>query len=245
MRVIDKPTKQRTEVRQASLVEAALQLAAYRSPADITTGDLARAVGITQGAVFRHFASKEAIWLAALDWTTTTLMGRLQAVAANALEANATTPLTVTNLQADTHEPGAQHPQPDQAANAPALHALQAVFMAHVAFVVAYPGVPRVIFQELQQPQDTALKARVRQLMQQYRALLMRLLLQAQQEHLIAPDADLTGASVLFIGSIQCLVMQALLSGDVAAMTRLAPGVYAIYQRGLCSDAPGTLERTS
>lgn len=117
--------------------------------------------------------------------------------------------------------------------------------MAHVAFVVDYPGVPRVIFQELQQPQDTALKARVRQLMQQYRALLMRLLLQAQNEHLIAPDTDLTMASVLFIGSIQGLVMQAMLAGDVAAITRLAPGVFAIYERGLCADAPVTLERTS
>jgi len=47
-----KPLKQRTQVRQASLVEAALQLAAERSPANITTTDLANAVGITQGAVF-------------------------------------------------------------------------------------------------------------------------------------------------------------------------------------------------
>ncbi|MDR3368744.1 TetR/AcrR family transcriptional regulator [Rhodoferax sp.] len=226
MEIIDKPSKQRTEVRQASLVEAALRLAADRSPADITTGDLAQAVGITQGAVFRHFANKEAIWLAALDWTTTTLMGRLQEVAAKA------------------GEPAAQNATPDVAAQAPSLRALQAVFMAHVAFVVDYPGVPRVIFQELQQPQDTALKARVRQLMQQYRALLMRLLLQAQQEHLIAAEADLTGASVLFIGSIQGLVMQALISGDVAAMTRLAPGVFAIYQRGLCADVAATFEGT-
>ncbi|MEO7399719.1 MAG: TetR family transcriptional regulator, partial [Polaromonas sp.] len=74
-------SKQPTETRQAGLVEAALLLAAQRSPADITTGDLARAVGITQGAVFRHFASKEAVWLAALDWAAATLMTRLQAAA--------------------------------------------------------------------------------------------------------------------------------------------------------------------
>jgi len=202
-----KPLKQRTQVRQASLVEAALQLAAERSPANITTTDLANAVGITQGAVFRHFASKEAIWLAVMDGVTEQLMGQLQAAA--------------------------------QTAAPNSMRALEAVFMAHVAFVVAYPGVPRVIFQELQQPQDTALKARVRQLMQQYRALLMHLLLQAQQEDLIAPQADLTGACMLFIGAVQGLVMQSLMSGDVAAMTRLAPGVFAIYQRGLCaSPAP-------
>ena len=60
MKATPKRPKQVTEVRQAGLVEAALQLAAQRSPADITTGDLAQAVGITQGAVFRHFSSKEA-----------------------------------------------------------------------------------------------------------------------------------------------------------------------------------------
>lgn len=244
MQVPDKTTKQRTEVRQASLVEAALQLASQRSPADITTGELAQAVGITQGAVFRHFASKEAIWLAALDWTIATLMDRLQTAATLALPTKTAKWPLVTTHQVNACEPGWQVPASEMAANAPYLPALKAVFMAHVAFVVAYPGVPRVIFQELQQPQDTALKARVRQLMQQYRALLMRLLLQAQQEHLIAPDADLTGASVLFIGSIQGLVMQAMLSGDVAAITRLAPGVFAIYERGLCA-APTTLERTA
>ena len=84
MQVLDKTAKQRTEVRQAGLVDAALMLAAQRSPADITTADLAHAVGISQGAVFKHFASKEAIWLAVLDWMADTLMARLQLAAKGA-----------------------------------------------------------------------------------------------------------------------------------------------------------------
>lgn len=203
MQIIDKPTKQPTEVRQASLIKAALQLAAQRSPADITTGDLARAVGITQGAVFRHFASKEALWLALLDWVTVTLMGRLQMVTENQS----------------------------------ALAALEAVFMAHVDFVAANPGVPRVIFQELQSPGDTALKVRVRALMQRYRQLLMQLLQDAQAQQALAPETDLQAAAVLFIGSVQGLVVQSLISGNVAGMVAQAPGVFAIYQRGLMADA--------
>lgn len=201
MKVSEKRAKQSTDVRQASLVGAALQLAAQRSPSDITTGDLAQAVGITQGAVFRHFVSKEALWLAVLDWTTVTLMSRLQ----------------------------------QAATQASALAALRAVFMAHVDFVVAYPGVPRVIFQELQHAQDTALKARVRALMQQYRQLLLGLLQRAQAQHEIAPDTDQQAAAVLFIGSVQGLVMQSLISGQVSAMTAQAPGVYDLYRRGLCA----------
>lgn len=203
MHVTEKPTKQRTEVRQASLIEAALQLAAQRSPADITTGDLAQAVGITQGAVFRHFASKEAIWLAVLDWVTDALMARLQAAATSQSE----------------------------------LAALQAVFMAHVDFVVTHPGVPRVIFQELQSPGDTALKSRVRALMQRYRQLLMQLLQQAQAKQAIAPDIDLQAAAVLLMGSVQGLVMQAMISGNVPAMAQQAPGVFAIFHGGLLAKA--------
>jgi len=202
----DKRSRKSTEVRQVCLVEAALQLAAQRSPADITTGDLAQAVGITQGAVFRHFASKQAIWLAVLDWTSDTLMTQLNA-AAVAAELDAPSPLA----------------------------ALQAVFSAHVDFVVAYPGVPRVIFQELQHPQDTALQLRVRSLMQQYRVLLMGLLLRAKEHRLLAPGTDMQAAAVLFIGSVQGLVMQALISGQVNAMAVQAPGVFTIYLRGLAA----------
>ena len=48
-------TKHRTADRQAELVQAALQLAAQHSPAEVTTAALAQAIGITQGGVFKHF----------------------------------------------------------------------------------------------------------------------------------------------------------------------------------------------
>ncbi|MDD2846578.1 MAG: TetR/AcrR family transcriptional regulator [Rhodoferax sp.] len=201
MEVLDKPLKQRTEVRQASLVEAALLLAAERSPSDITTADLARAVGISQGAVFKHFASKEAIWLAVLDWVAETLITRLHAAAAGA----------------------------DRAA----LPALRAVFLSHVDFVSTYPGVPRLVFQELQRPGDTALKNRVRALMLRYRQLLLAVLQHAKTQQALRPEVELQAATVLFLGSVQGLVMQAMISNNVPAMAAQAPGVFAILQHGL------------
>ena len=201
MEILDKAPKQRTEVRQAALVEAALMLAAQRSPADITTADLARAVGISQGAVFKHFASKETIWLAVLDWVAETLMVRLQSAAKGAEQA--------------------------------ALPALRAVFLAHVDFVMNYPGVPRMIFQELQRPGDTALKSRVRGLMQRYRQLLLTVLQQAQTQQALRLDIDLQASAVLFIGSVQGLVMQAMMADDVQSMATQAPGVFTILQHGL------------
>jgi len=241
---MNKSPKQTTEVRQASLVLAALRLAALHSPADITTTDLARAVGITQGAVFKHFASKDAIWLAAMDWVTQTLMDQLDAAALQAqhpAQADTRCPSqSHDQLRSDTQP--AEPTQDDQICDdAWPIHALHAVFMAHVAFVVTHPGVPRLIFQELQHPNDTALKTRVRHLMARYRTLLLRLLTQAKELDCIAPSTDLTSAAVLFIGAIQGLVMQSLLSGNVPAMVQQANGVFAIYQRGLLTHKPATL----
>jgi TetR/AcrR family transcriptional regulator len=191
-------SKQPTELRRAALVAAALKLAAERSPAAVTTADLAQAVGITQAAVFRHFESKEAIWLAVLDVVQQELLARLHAAAS-------------------------AHEQP--------LAALRAVFTAHVDFVVEHPGVPRVVFQELQHPEDTPLKARVRALMQGYRALISGLLQQAQAAKLLAPGVDLQAAAVLLLGSVQGLVMQSLISGKVEAMRALAPAVFDLFQQ--------------
>lgn len=200
-------TKQPTETRQAALVAAALALAADRSPASVTTADLAQAVGITQGAVFRHFANKEAIWRAVLDLAHQHLLQRLQAAA----------------------EP---HAQP--------LAALRAVFMAHVDFVVEHPGVPRLVFQELQQPHDTPLKARVRRLMHEVRLLLMRLLQRAQDEQALRAGTDLPAAATLLLGSVQGLVMQSLLSDDVAAMRQQATAVFELLQQALAAPRKET-----
>jgi TetR/AcrR family transcriptional regulator len=198
-------TKLKTEDRQAELIKAALALAALKSPAEITTGDLAQAIGITQGGVFKHFESKEAIWLAVLDWTHQTLIDRLQQMA--------------------------------QAQQASPLQALRAVFMTHIGFVQAHPGVPRLIFQELQHARPTLLKDKVQLLMADYRELLSRLLSQAHEQALIAPEVDPKAAVVLFMGAIQGLVMQSLVTGSLTDMARQAQGVFNIYEAGLLAQA--------
>ena len=201
-------TKLKTEDRQAELVLAALGLMAQKSPAEVTTGDLAQAVGISQGAVFKHFESKEAIWLAVLSWAHQDLIGRLR--------------------------------QEAQDGHANALQALRAVFMAHIDFVQEYPGVPRLIFQELQHAQATPLKGKVQLLMADYRTLISDLLTQARDEGLMAPEVDPQGAVVLFMGAIQGLVMQSLVMGSLKHMAEQAKAVFNIYEAGLRMQA--TLE---
>ena len=55
------------EDRKAELVAAVLLLADRIGPDRLTTNDVAREVGVTQAAIFRHFPTKAALWLAVAD----------------------------------------------------------------------------------------------------------------------------------------------------------------------------------
>ncbi|MBE2242502.1 MAG: TetR/AcrR family transcriptional regulator [Burkholderiaceae bacterium] len=195
------PTRLSTEQRQADIVAAALLLARDSSPALITTSDIAAAIGVTQGAVFKHFPTKDAIWLACMAWIRARLTSSLEAAAT-------------------------------AAADAP-FAALAAVFEAHVGFIVAHPGVPRLIFHELQGSADAATKREVQGLLRAYRKLLRRLLDAEVARGTIDPDADLDAAATLFVGIVQGLVMQSMASASVAGMKERAAALFAIYERGL------------
>ena len=173
---------------------------ASQGPGTITTQGIATAIGLTHGALFKHFPTKAALWLAVIDWVDTQLMARLQAAA-------------------DGHD----HP----------VAALRAVFMAHTDFVVAHPGVPRFIFNELQQPEDSPLKRRVSDMLARYRQLLLWLLKQSASLGALRPRLDLDAAATLFIGSLQGLVMQAMLRGDTAGMRDAADTVFALYRSAI------------
>ncbi len=56
------------EDRRQEIVLTVLALAQARGVEAITTQAIAGHMGLTQGAVFRHFPNKEAIWAAVLDW---------------------------------------------------------------------------------------------------------------------------------------------------------------------------------
>jgi AcrR family transcriptional regulator len=59
-------SRKSTEVRQAEVVAALLDLLHEVGPEGITTTTIARRVGLSQGALFRHFPRKIDIWKAAV-----------------------------------------------------------------------------------------------------------------------------------------------------------------------------------
>lgn len=193
-------TRQPTETRQTEIIEAVLDLAAHGSPADITTADIADKLNLSQGAVFKHFPSKGAIWLAVLGWVEARLFSRLEAAAEKA---------------------------------ASPLEALAAMFMAHVKFVTSHPGVPRLIFQHLRRPEDTPMKAGVRNMLGRYRKLLIGILAEAEKQGQIAQGQDKEAAAMLFIGAIQGLAIQSMLNGSSAKMQDEAKRVLKLYLRAI------------
>lgn len=192
--------------RRAATVEAVVDLAAERNPSDITTTAIAQRMGLTQGALFRHFPTKDAILQAVMSWVTERLLARVDEAAASA-----SSPVA----------------------------ALEAVFMTHIDFVAEHPGAPRMLFGELQRPGETLPKRMVQTFTRHYGERLRRLLESGKAARELHSGLDVEAAVVLFIGTIQGLVMQSLLAGDVARIRLDAPGVFAIYHRGICQQETG------
>src|SRR5262249_60338820 len=54
--------------RKQQIVETVLELVAARGTEAVSVQLVADAIGVTQPAVFRHFPTKEAMWLAEVQW---------------------------------------------------------------------------------------------------------------------------------------------------------------------------------
>jgi len=190
------------EERRVVTVETVVELAGEQNPSEITTAAIAKRMGLTQGALFRHFPNKDDILQAVMEWVAERLLSRIEK---------------------------AVH------AKSSPLAALESMFMAHVDFITEHPGIPRMLFGELQRSEETAPKRMAQTLIRRYGERLNRLLEQGKNCGELDEKLDNEAAATLFIGTIQGLVMQSLIAGDVSHMRRNAPKVFAIYQRGIRS----------
>src|SRR5690606_13325418 len=121
--------------RRAHAVEAVVELAGTRNPGEITTLAIARHMGLTEGALFRHFPSKQAIWQSVMEWVAESLLDRVERAAR------------------DLDSPSGK---------------LRDMFLGHIDFVTEHPGLPRMLFGELQKSASTVPKRIVQSLLQRY-----------------------------------------------------------------------------
>jgi TetR/AcrR family transcriptional regulator len=202
--------------RRQEIVRAVLELARERGPDAITTQAIAERIGVTQGALFRHFPDKETIWVAVFAWVRAALARVLDEAV-------------------------------DDAASP--LANLERVFSAHVGLVDANPGLPRVLFHELQSTGDSPVRVAVREMVADYRKRLARLIDAAKDAGEVSRDLDTALATVLFIGAVQGLVIRAALTGRDAPLANRAPAMFRLLADGYRGGAPardarGTARRT-
>ena len=188
--------------RRAATVDAVIELAAEQNPSEITTTAIAKHMGVTQGALFKRFPTKDAILQTVMEFVANRLLSRVD----NAARA-APTPVA----------------------------AIEAIFMTHIEFVVENPGVPRMLFGELQHARLTAPKRMAQTLIRRYGERLQGLIEEGKAAGELSASLDTSAAAILFIGTIQGLVMQSMLAGDVELIREDAPRVFAIFLRGIRS----------
>lgn len=188
--------------RRKRTVEAVVTLAGKQNPSQITTAAIAKHMSVTQGALFRHFPSKDAIWEMVMEWVAESLLNRIDRAAGSE-----TSPL----------------------------EALRAVFDSHVNFVIEHPGVPRMMFGELQRAEATPAKKVAHGLMRRYAERLTRKLEDAKKVGEVVAEIDSRAAAILFIGMLQGLVMQSMLAGNIEAARINSAGVFQVFRRGVAA----------
>jgi AcrR family transcriptional regulator len=187
------------EERRQEAVSAVIDLARERSPEGITTQAIAERIGVTHGALFRHFPDKASIWRAVFDW----LAVRLGSVADAAFNAGGE-PLAI----------------------------LERLFHAQVAFVASHPGVPRILFHELQRPAEGTLHSLARGIVGAYRGRVTMLIRRAKAAGQLPVGLDEDAAAVLFVGTVQGLVVQSTLFSGEMDMRDAARRVFPLLLDG-------------
>ena len=186
--------------RRALAIDAVIDLASGMNPADITTAAISERMGLTQGALFRHFPTKDAVLQAVMESVSERLLSRIDEA-----------------VREET---------------AP-LEALRAIFMAHVGFIESNPGVPRLLFSELQRTEETEAKRAVAAFLEASATRILGQLDEAKKLGLVSPDICSRSAAMSLVGSVQGLVIQAMLSGRVGDIGAGADGVFAVWRRGV------------
>lgn len=197
------PTKLNAKKRKEVTVKTVIELSSKQNPSDITTSAIANEMGLTQGALFRHFPTKESIFEAVIAWISKKL---LNGAKKKSMEAK---------------DP---------------LDAIKNIFNLHVDIVVKHPGVPRLLFGELQQEKDSLTKKAAKVLMSEYSKLLIKIFKQGKERGFFKSNLDEELAAFLFIGLIQGLVVSSLLNGSVKEIEKRALPALEIFLEGISCE---------
>jgi TetR/AcrR family transcriptional regulator len=113
------------------------------------------------------------------------------------------------------------------------LAALHAIFITHIDFVTCHPGVPRILLMELQRSEVTPAKQMAKTLLRQYEERLCQLIESGKDLEELDRQISTRSAATLFVGTIQGLVLQSILTNAPDKAKTEAEGVFTLYRRGI------------
>jgi AcrR family transcriptional regulator len=114
-----------------------------------------------------------------------------------------------------------------------AIKSLEKIFFTHINFIIKYPGIPRILFGELQKTEKTAAKCIVQTFMNHQQQQVKKLIKQGISSKEFNSKIDPKSSATLFNGMIQGLVIQSLITRDLNYIKLNASKVFAMYKQGI------------
>ncbi len=178
------PRKRKSAVdRRAEIVETAIRLSAKIGPDRVTTQHLADEVGVTQPAIFRHFATKGDIWMAVGDHIVTQMNG----------------------LHGSETETGASVEDPhDQ---------LKDIVGSHFVHVAEQPAIPAILYSRELQAENHVLRDKFSEVLDRRKQALAGIIRSGQARGVHKADLVAEDAAQLIAEAVQGLSMRWLLDG--------------------------------
>jgi hypothetical protein len=117
-----------------------------------------------------------------------------------------------------------------------ALRALEAAFTAHVDFLLKQPGAPRVMISEMQNGESSEASLLAAGLLRRYTAMLAERLNLGVRQKQLRVGLDVQVAAGVFLGTIQGLVLQSLMSGKTDGLRRSARPAWRILKNAFAPE---------
>ena len=197
---MSEPRKRKSAAdRRAEIVETAIRLSAEIGPDRVTTQHLADEVGVTQPAIFRHFATKGDIWLAVGDHIVAEMNG----------------------LHSDGPTDGGSDPHGDPHG------ALQRIVGHHFVHIAAKPAIPAILYSRELQAENDALRAKFSEVLDKRHLALAGIIRDGQDRGVLRADLVAEDAARLISEAVQGLSMRWLLDGCTYDIADAGPRVLA------------------
>jgi TetR/AcrR family transcriptional regulator len=169
------------QLRRQQAIDTLLELASERPPSQIRTAQISERMGLSEAALFRHFPSKESLWLATLEHAIARAWQQID-----------------TLLQS-------------RGAQTRPLEALRELLRLQFSINRTLPGLPPLIFHELQNRSPGACRGVVINHLERLQQQLEALVGLAQQHHELSPDVSSGGLA----GTLLALLLGFLLQEQI------------------------------